>query len=195
MLCGEASGSGVVCDACEARLPRCMDDSHAASIETCAPFAYRFPVDRLVHRFKFAGDLAVGRWLAMRLADRVAPVPKPDLLVAPPLTKSRLRERGFNQALEVAKIVGRVHGIRVALDAVEKIHETPPQPSLSARDRRARLRGAFACHGDVRGLAIAIVDDVVTTGGTVRSMAEALREAGAVRVSAWSVARTPAPGG
>ena len=195
VLCGGASGSEVICAACEVRLPRCHDDSPGHGIEIHAAFAYRFPVDRLVHRFKFAKDLAVGRWLATRLAGQVAGIEKPQLLVAPPLTAARLRERGFNQALEIAKVVGRAHGIRVALDALEKTFETPPQPSLSARERRARLRGAFACRGDVCGLSVAIVDDVITTGGTVNAMSDALLEAGAARVSAWSVARTPAPGG
>jgi ComF family protein len=195
VLCGSASGPEVICTACGVRLPRCSDDSPGRGIEIRAAFAYRFPVDRLVHRFKFAKDLAVGRWLATRLAEEVAPIEKPQLLVAPPLTAARLRERGFNQALEIAKVVGRAHGIRIALDALEKTFETPPQPSLSARERRASLRGAFACRGDVRGLSVVIVDDVITTGGTVSAMSDALREAGAARVSAWSVARTPRPGG
>ena len=120
--------------------------------------------------------------------------PRPDLLVAPPLTPSRLRQRGFNQALEIAKVVGRSHGVHVLLDALAKTRETVPQPSLSARERRANLRGAFACRADVRGLSVAVVDDVITTGGTVLSIAQALREAGAAHVCAWSVARTPLAG-
>src|SRR5689334_793035 len=194
VLCGGASGSEVICAACEVRLPRCHDDSPGHGIEIHAAFAYRFPVDRLVHRFKFAKDLAVGRWLATRLAGQVAGIEKPQLLVAPPLTAARLRERGFNQALEIAKVVGRAHGIRVLPEALVKTRETPPQPSLSARERRASLLGAFTCHGDVRDAHVAIVDDVVTTGGTVRAIADALRAAGAAKVSAWSIARTPPPG-
>jgi ComF family protein len=194
VLCGERSDAVVVCAACEARLPRCVEDAEEMPIDMLAVFAYRFPVDRLVHRFKFAGDLAVGRWLSSRLAVRVASVASPDLLVAPPLTTARLRERGFNQALEIAKVVGRAHGIRVALDALEKTRETLPQPSLDARERRANLRGAFACRADMSGLSVAIVDDVITTGGTVAAIAAALRDAGAGRITAWGVARTPAPG-
>lgn len=193
VLCGARSDAEVICPACELRLPLCAEDDGCAGLEVVAVFAYRFPVDRLVHRFKFAGDLAVGRWLATRLCARVARAVKPDLIVAPPLTSARLRDRGFNQALEIAKVVGRAHGIRVLAGALVKTRETQPQPALSARERRRNLRGAFACREDLSGASVAIVDDVITTGGTVDAMAEALRAAGAAGVSAWSVARTPAP--
>jgi ComF family protein len=193
-LCGARSDAEVICAECERRLPACGDERMDTGVRIVAVFAYRFPVDRLMHRFKFAGDLAVGRWLASRLAQHVARADRPELLVAPPLTPARLRERGFNQALEVAKAVGRAHGIRVLPDALEKMRETQPQPALRARERRTNLRGAFECRQALCGASVAIVDDVVTTGGTVHAIAEALRAAGAGRIDAWSVARTPAPG-
>ena len=193
VLCG-ANAPSLVCGQCERRMPACFDDTPLDAIEVCAAFDYRFPVDRLVRRFKFAGDLAIGRWLATRLAQRVQSLPRPDLIVAPPLTPASLRRRGFNQALEIAKVVGRAHGVRVSLDALVKTRETEPQPSLSALERRRNLRDAFSCRADVRGLAVAIVDDVITTGGTALAIAQALRAAGALRVCAWSVARTPPPG-
>src|SRR5690349_19578126 len=118
VLCGGASGPEVICTACEVRLPRCSDDSPGRGIEIRAAFAYRFPVDRLVHRFKFAKDLAVGRWLATRLAEEVAPIEKPQLLVAPPLTAARLRARGFTQALQTPNVGGRARGSGGAPDAL-----------------------------------------------------------------------------
>ena len=193
VLCG-ANAPSLVCGQCERRMPACFDDTPLDAIEVCAAFDYRFPVDRLVHRFKFAGDLAIGRWLATRLAQRVRSLPRPDLIVAPPLTPASLRRRGFNQALEIAKVVGRAHGLHVSLDALVKTRETEPQPSLGAEERRRNLRDAFTCRADLRGLAVAIVDDVITTGGTVLAIAQALRAAGAANVCAWSVARTPPPG-
>jgi len=193
-LCGAGASPSLVCAECERRMPACFDDTPLEAIEVCAAFDYRFPVDRLVHRFKFAGDLAIGRWLATRLAQRVQSLPRPDLIVAPPLTPASLRRRGFNQALEIAKVVGRAHGVRVSLDALVKTRETEPQPSLGAEERRRNLRDAFSCRAEVRGLAVAIVDDVITTGGTALAIAQALRAAGALRVCAWSVARTPPPG-
>ena len=193
VLCGTSAGARLVCVACDARMP--LDEcDEPGPCGMASVFAYRFPVDRLIHRFKFAGDLAVGRWLALRLAARVAPLEKPHVLVAPPLTAARLRDRGFNQALEVAKVVGSAHGIRVLRDALVKTRESVPQPSLGARDRRTQLRGAFECRAELGGLSVGIVDDVITTGATVGAMAEALQAAGAIRICAWSVARTPAPG-
>lgn len=198
LLCA-ASADGLVCAGCEARLPRCdapgdeplgalqaFDEWHAA-------FDYRFPVDRLIQRFKFAGDLVVGRWLARQLSRRVAPLPAPDLLVAPPLTSARLRERGFNQALEVAKVLGGEQSIGVDIDGLAKVRDTIPQPALGGRARRRNLRGAFTCRLALSGEHVAIVDDVLTTGATADAVARVLKVAGAGRVSVWALARAPGP--
>jgi ComF family protein len=185
---------GTACAACAIALPQdgicgeCLSRPFAFD-DAAACFEYRFPLDRLVHRFKFAGDLAVGRWLATQLADRVANT-RPDVVVAPPLTPSRLKERGFNQALEIAKIVARRVGARCEIAGLVKVRETLPQPGLTRRARRANLRGAFRCRLDVTGKHVAVVDDVMTTGATMDAVAAALRRCGAARVSAWSVART-----
>jgi ComF family protein len=156
-----------------------------------AAFEYRFPVDRVVQRFKFGGDLAAGRWLGLQLAHAVGMAPRPDLLVAPPLAAARLRERGFNQALELAKVVAAERGVRLDPWVVERVRATAPQPGLGGRARRENLRGAFACRGALDGAHVAIVDDVMTTGATADAMARALRDAGASRIDAWVVARTP----
>lgn len=193
-LCGVSGSQSLVCEGCEIRLP--ASDPEAASSLThraafddaCTAFEYRFPVDRLVQRFKFAGDLAVGKWLARQLAQRVVGLPHPDWIVAPPLTAARLRERGFNQALEIAKVVGRAVDARVDVAGVAKLRETAPQPSLGGRARRRNLRGAFQCRRAFAGEHVAIVDDVLTTGATCDAMARALKDAGAGRVSAWAVA-------
>jgi ComF family protein len=170
-----------ICGACLRRPPP-FDAAVAA-------FEYRFPVDRLVRRFKFAGDLAAGRWLAGRLAAVVAA--QPDLIVVPPLTPARLRERGFNQALEIARVVGAATGARVGARVLEKVRDTAPQPGLGGRARRRNLRGAFRAARPVAGSHVAIVDDVMTTGATVAELASVLKEAGARRVDVWVVARTP----
>ena len=194
-LCVAPSGSALVCAGCEERLVRChatdLGDlvSQPAFDEIASRFEYRFPVDRMVLRFKFAGELPIGRWLGLQLARDVARVARPNLLVAPPLTPLRLRERGFNQALELAKVVGAEIGIRVDVSGLTKCRDTLPQPSLGGRARRRNLRGAFECHLSFSGEHVAIIDDVLTTGATADAVARVLKGAGAGRVSVWTAAR------
>ena len=161
---------------------------------TVSALEYRFPVDRLVQRFKFAGDLAIGHWLGECLENAVAEEEPPDFLVATPLTRSRLRERGFNQAMVLARIVGAARAIRVEIEGVEKVRDTQAQHGLSRKERHANLRAAFRVRHAIPGAHVAIVDDVMTTGATAEAMARVLREAGARRVVAWVLARTPDPG-
>jgi ComF family protein len=174
-----------ICGRCQRRAP--------AFDSALAVFEYRFPLDRLIQRFKFSADLAMGRWLALRLLDRVRREPLPDLLVAPPLTALRLRERGFNQAVEIAKLVGGKLGVRCALGGLAKVRETSPQPGLGRAQRRANLRRAFRCELALQGRHVALVDDVVTTGATADALSRVLKAAGADTVSVWAVARTPDP--
>lgn len=213
-LCGSSSGDSLVCGACEASLPAidhaclrcalplagsgllcggCLAKRHYAVDDSIAAFEYRFPLDRLVQRFKFAGDLALGRMLGARLAMRASHAGRPRCLVAPPLSPRRMRQRGFNQALELAKVVGRVLGVPCERRAIVRVRETEPQHELDRRQRLANLRGAFACARRFDGEHVAIVDDVVTTGATAETLAHALKQAGAARVSVWAVARTPDP--
>lgn len=212
LLCAGRSVPGAACAACVAGLarsawacPRCALPMPRA--ETCgrclrkpppldaalAAFDYRFPVDRVLLGFKNGGDLAAGRWLASGLAEAVGTARLPDLVVVPPADPARLRERGFHPALEVAKVVAGARGATVDRAALVRLRATPAQSTLGARERRANLRGAFGCRRDLRGLHVAIVDDVMTTGATVEAAARALRGAGAARVEAWVVARTPEP--
>jgi ComF family protein len=189
LLCMERAADGMVCRACAATLPR------AARFEgAVACYEYRFPVDRLVQRFKFAGDLAVGRWLSLQLAQRVRGEPRPVVIIPMPLTSRRLRERGFNQAGQIARVVARSLRVPCAHRALERTRDAPPQSKLGRRARRANLRGAFRCRVRLDGRRVALVDDVITTGATARAAAQALLRGGASRVDIWAVARTPAPG-
>jgi len=213
LFCGAASDSAA-CAACVDALPRIARPCPRCGLAleergpcgrcvqrvppfdaVAARFAYRFPIDRAVLRFKFAGDLAMGRWLALELAAHVEGRERPQLLVAPPTTRERLARRGFDPALEVARRIGRRLGVKCDPGAVARLRDTAHQPGLTRRSRRANLRGAFRCTRDLRGLHVAVVDDVVTSGATAEAMAIALREAGAARVEVWAVARTPQPGG
>ncbi len=158
-----------------------------------AAFDYRFPLDRLVQRFKFSADLAVGAYLGDALARAVADGPRPDLVVASPISARRLRERGFNPALLLARRVASRHGITLDGGCLAKTRHTPPQTGLDAAARRRNLRGAFRSGRRLEGLHVAVVDDVLTTGATLGALAGVLRAAGATRVTGWVVARTPEP--
>ncbi len=156
-------------------------------------FDYRFPVDRLVRRFKFSADLATGAYLGAALARCVAGAPKPDLIVASPVSPARLRERGLNPALVLARQVGRRLGVPVDARVIAKVRHTPPQSGLDRASRRRNLRGAFAVRRPLGGLRVAVVDDVMTTGATLFALARELKRAGAAHVTGWVVARTPEP--
>jgi ComF family protein len=197
VLCGARSHSRMVCGECVASLPRFGEHvlrGNARYDGVVAAYEYRFPVDRLVQRFKYAGDLAVGRWLALELARRVHDEPRPQLLVPMPLTTARLRERGFNQAAQVARVVSSSLGVPLALRMVDRIRDAPSQSGLGRRARRANLRGAFRCRTPLSGRHVALVDDVITTGASADAVCAALKRAGAARVDVWAIARTPEPG-
>lgn len=173
-----------LCGAC-ARNPPTFDAAHAA-------FAYAWPVDRLVRRFKFNGDLATGRMLALALADYLdlhQPW-RPDILIPVPLHRHRLAERGFNQAGEIARVLASRSGTKIGFDTLARVHATPAQSGLGRTERRRNLCGAFACHRPVAGLDVAVVDDVITTASTAEAIAKTLKRAGAARVDIYALART-----
>lgn len=156
-----------------------------------APLLYAWPVDRLIQRFKFNGDLAAGRLLAGLLAEALAaePEPLPAGLLAVPLHPARLRERGYNQAMELAAPVSRRLGLCLLRGACRRMRATQVQSRLNARERRRNLRGAFAVPRPLPVRHLAAVDDVLTTGATAEALSCALRQAGAERVEFWCVAR------
>lgn len=162
------------------------------------PVRYREPMGLLIGRAKFHGDLACGRLLGEILAlgvERDGRAHGVDLLVPVPLGRGRLRERGYNQATEIARVVGDRLGKAVDPDAAVRLRETRQQSTVGERAERERnLRGAFAgVSGRVLGRRVAIVDDVVTTGATVYNLAAALRRAGSGPVAVWCCARAEAP--
>lgn len=207
VLCGAATARARFCAPCAASLPRlagprcetcalplssgtlcgaCLEQAPAYDT-VHAPYAYAFPIDALIHAYKYGGDLSLAPALAAALTPPSALV---DALVPMPLAAGRLRERGFNQAQELARIAGRKLGLRVLSSACRKVGETPPQAALPWKARARNVRGAFVCDADLTGLRVAIVDDVMTTGATLNELARNLKRAGAVHVSGWVVART-----
>ena len=129
------------------------------------------------------------------LADALeaAQVPRPEMLVPVPLHPHRLRTRGYNQALELARPVARRLALPLQVRAARRQRDTAAQSGLGAVARRRNVRGAFAVDAAVAGRRVALVDDVVTTGHTVRELARAVVAAGAERVEVWCLARAPRP--
>lgn len=172
-----------LCGACARRPPR-FDVAHAA-------FAYAWPVDRLIQRFKFKADLATGRILALALAEYLDlhQFPRPDLLIPVPLHRRRLAERGFNQAAEIARVLAARLETKTSFNGLARLRNTPAQSGLDRAARRRNLRGAFACRAPVAGLQVAVVDDVITTGSTIETLADVLKRVGAAEVTIYAIAR------
>jgi ComF family protein len=152
------------------------------------PWAWAFPIDALVTRFKYGGALHYGALLGRLLAEACCGS-RPDGLVPVPLHGARLAERGFNQAHELARPVARALGVPILPDLCRRPVAAPPQAGLGARQRYRNLDGAFTVLPGARGLRLAVIDDVLTTGSTVRALASALLDGGASSVEVWAVAR------
>lgn len=213
LLCREpGDGRHALCPACIASLPwnrdgclRCATPLPAAGAvcgpclrhppplaATRAAFLYGDPVDRLLPRLKFHRDLAAGRLLAECMATAFADAARPDVIVPVPLHRARLRQRGYDQALELARPLARTLGVPLQPALLQRLRDTAAQSRLDAAARKRNLRGAFAIdrHGPLPAHVV-ILDDVMTTGATLHAAARALRRAGVARVDAWVCARVP----
>jgi len=113
----------------------------------------------------------------------------PDLLIPVPLHRKRIRTRGFNQAVEIAKPIAKQLKITIDIKSCQRIKNTQPQTQLSAKARHTNVRNVFKVKSEIRAPYIAIIDDVVTTGNTVSEFAKALKKNGALRVDVWACAR------
>jgi predicted amidophosphoribosyltransferase len=110
-----------------------------------------------------------------------------------PLAVERQRERGYNQALEIARVIGTRTGVPLLPRGLSRVRATPPQAALPWAERAKNVRGAFACELDLSGLTVALVDDVMTTGASLAEAAKILKASGATSVENWVVARTLPP--
>ena len=161
---------------------------------TQAPLRYEAPVDRLVGGLKFHHQLHLASPLG-RLFCRQLPRSHtmPDIVMPVPLHPRRLRERGFNQSLELARHVAAGLGLPLVHRGCRRVIATPAQSGLDQRRRMKNLRKAFVADAEVKGVHIALFDDVITTGATATAVSQALLQAGAKRVDIWALARTPMP--
>ena len=207
LLCGAAGADGLLCPACAAELPRppacgcpvCGEALPAAGLcgaclkaapafdATLAAFRYGFPLDKLVQALKYGHRLAIADFLATAML--AGPRPDGDLVVPLPLSRQRLRQRGFNQAAEIARPLARALGLPLALDGCTRTLDTPPQATLPWQARHKNVRHAFECALDLAGKSVIVVDDVMTSGATLAEFARVLKIHGAVRVTNWVAAR------
>jgi ComF family protein len=207
--CGLASRGGF-CGVCAASLPRvarpCRRCGLAEPVAHCprqemawdvdavvSPFSYGPPLDHYVHALKYRGARALGRAFALLLEPSLAQAGGVDALVAVPLHRARLRERGYNQAQEIARVLARALEVPALMRGIERHVATPGQAGQGAAMRRRSVAHAFRVERDLTGSRIAIVDDVVTTGATVNALAAKLKAAGAARCVVLALARTPEP--
>lgn len=214
ILCGARGDDGLdLCAACRAELPynhtacpRCglplpgdlpalmcghclrHPPRYARTLTLCR---YTSPADHLIKQLKFHGKLAharlLGELLAAQLATRIETPPQ--RIIPVPLHRTRLRERGFNQSVELARPIAARFGIPIDVRSCVRVRATPAQSTLPAAQRKANVRNAFHIRHSIPVRHVAILDDVITTGHTVNELAQALRRAGVPVVEVWAVAR------
>lgn len=215
-LCGADGARGFdLCAGCaddlpgnEAACPRCalpLADGAEAPCGFCrtrppsfdrafVPYLYRPPLDHLIRGLKYRRRLDHARVLGELLADALENRAGawPDCIVPVPLHPARLRERGFNQALELVRAAARRFELPLAVEGLRRTRPTDPQTGLDARRRQINLRGAFVATRSFEGQRVALADDVITTASTVEECAKTLRAAGAAEIEIWAVARAVA---
>jgi len=199
-VCAAPAAGRVLCEACSAALPgvapggavcgRCLSDPPRFDA-TRAVFRYAFPVSELVQAYKFQARFGVGQYFAERLVAAAEGL-QVDAVLPAPLHPARLATRGFNQSVLLADPVARALGVPHLRDAVRKLRRVAPQAGLSLEERQRNLRGAFAPQRRFDGMRLLVIDDVMTSGTTIDELAGSLKAAGAARVEALVVARTPA---
>ena len=213
LACSEPCRNIDLCDACRTALPRnepaCPRCALplAAPAPACgeclaslppfthaiAPWRYEGAIARLLPRLKFQRELAIAQTLATLAADHLTDWPgwqNATRLIPMPLYATRLGQRGYNQALELARPLARLHALPIDTTTLTRIRPTAPQTDLDKAARKRNLRGAFVAE-KLAGDVVVLVDDVITTGATVREAAKVLMRAGAADVRVVAVARAP----
>ena len=165
--------------------------AQAAIDQTITSHTFKFPVNELIHQLKYNQKLLIAKQLGLELASVVSKVSTllPDCLMPVPLYRLRYLARGFNQALEIANVVGGALSLPVDAGLLVRRRNTLAQYALNPAQRAANLRRAFKLNSIPEYDYVAIIDDVITTGSTINEMARVLKKAGVRRVEAWACAR------
>lgn len=175
--------NGLLCGSCLNSTPH-FDATHAL-------FTYDYPLDKLLQHYKYRESLHLSNTFATLWLDK-NPCNNSiiDLIIPMPMHITRLKQRGFNQALEIAKVISKKTKITLDYKACQRTKLTPPQASLPLKNRIKNIRGVFSCEKNLHGLNIALVDDVMTSSASLNELAKTLKQAGAAHVECWVIART-----
>ena len=209
-LCGQSiPSSSRICAACLTHLPYLSDQPiEVSSLGISIPsgqtitdetdlfnriyceFSYAYPIDKIITRLKFNHELIAARILGEQLASglRYNHIERPDILLPVPLHNRRLRQRGFNQAHEIAKEVGIRLSIPVSSQHVIRATATHAQSDLQFDQRQSNIHGAFKLIKPFQASHVAIIDDVMTTGATSLELCRTLKAGGVERISIWCCA-------
>ena len=205
-FCGD-SGDETVCVPCAADLPRLAEQAcprcqlDAANGEVCgrclkkppvwehlvALWRYEFPLDKAMVSAKYHHAFAIYRWVAAQ--QNAWPFAASATLIPVPLAELRLQSRGYNQAQLIAEEMAKRFALKVDANAIIRSRETDVQQHLNWSERRENVRAAFVATRSFAGESVVLIDDVLTTGATLNSLAGALLDAGAARVDAFVLAR------
>lgn len=157
-----------------------------------SPYHYALPVNQFITQLKFRHQLHYARILADLLISKIEQHSEnlPECIIPVPLHRNRLRQRGFNQAIEIARPIAKKYGITLDIKSCTRVISTPPQMEQDKQTRQKNVRNAFKVASDFRYKNIAIVDDVMTTGHTLNELSRMLRKQGAKRIQVWAAARS-----
>ena len=180
--CALPLSQSLICGSC-LHLPPEQDASFSL-------FEYKAPVDRLIADFKYHDKLFLSRFFADEMAKELKHRPLPQLLIPIPLHPRRLRQRGYNQSLELVKVLSKQLSIPFSSEPLIRVKDSLPQASLPYKERKKNIQHAFDVTTSRLPKHIALIDDVLTTGHTANVAVKALRQSGVETIEVWTVART-----
>ncbi len=180
--CGLLSTGNQVCGHCLTSSP--------AFDATQALFRYEYPLDAMLQCYKYGRQLTMADIFGELMIQRLPASARPDVIIPMPLHPQRLQERGFNQAVEIGRMVAKRLQLPLDIQSCSRIKPAPPQVSLPLKERVKNMRNAFACNKKLDGLRVALLDDVMTTGASLNALASTVKSAGAAHVECWTIART-----
>jgi len=179
---------GLICGSCLNSPPH-FDAVHAL-------FRYEYPLDKLLQHYKYRESLHLANTLSALWREKLGrgkydpSLSALNLMIPMPMHPTRLKQRGFNQALEIARRLSLASNIALDYQSCRRIKLTPPQATLPLKERVRNMRGVFSCEKNLQGKRIILVDDVITSGASLNELAKTLKQAGAAHVECWVIART-----